>query len=163
MEEKKIALYPGSFDPFTLGHKVIVEQSLRLFDEIVIAIGANINKKSFLSVEKRIELIEKCFNGNSNVKVISYTGLTAEYCRANNINFIVRGVRNTVDFEFERSIAGVNKKLNPNIENIFLMTPVEYSEISSTVVREILINGGDPSEFMPKEISLEDIKYAQQM
>ncbi|MFI3268049.1 MAG: pantetheine-phosphate adenylyltransferase [Rikenellaceae bacterium] len=158
METKRIALYPGSFDPFTLGHKVIVEQSLRLFDEIVIAIGENSNKRPFLSIEKRIKLIEQCFPCCDNVKVISYKGLTAEYCRKNDINFIVRGVRNTVDFEFERSIAGVNKKLNPNIENVFLMTPVEFSEISSTVVREIVLNGGDPSEFMPKEISLKDLK-----
>ncbi|MFI3261292.1 MAG: pantetheine-phosphate adenylyltransferase [Rikenellaceae bacterium] len=157
MEEKRIALYPGSFDPFTLGHKVIVEESMRLFDEIVIAIGENSNKKSFIPLKKRIELIEKCFIGCSKVKVVSYKGLTAEYCRSNNINFIVRGIRNTVDFEFERSIAGVNKKINPNIETIFLMTPVEYSEISSTIVREIVINGGDPSAFMPKEITLREL------
>lgn len=158
MEKKRVTIYPGSFDPFTLGHKLIVEQSLHLFDEVVVAIGENSSKKTFFTTERRIELIKKCFPNDSRVKVVSYKGLTAEYCKVNDINFIIRGVRNTVDFEFERSIAGVNKKLNPNIENIFLMTPIEYSEISSTLVREIIINGGDPSYFMPKEITLDDLK-----
>lgn len=158
MDKEKVAIYPGSFDPFTLGHKVIVEQSLRLFDKIIIAIGDNIAKKPFISTERRIELIRKCFKDNNRIEIVVYKGLTAEYCRINDINIIIRGVRNTVDFEFERSTANVNQKLNNKLETIFLMTPVEYSEISSTIVREVFINGGNPSMFLPDEISVEDFK-----
>lgn len=147
---EKIALYPGSFDPFTLGHQMIVEQSMQLFDKVIIAIGENSSKKSYFSLEDRKTIIKNCFKDNSSIEVVSYSGLTADYCRQNDIRFIVRGVRNVVDFEFERSIASINKRLNKSLETVFLMTPVEYSDISSTVVREILINGGDPSELLPR-------------
>lgn len=150
--EKKVAIYPGSFDPFTLGHKNIVEQSLRMFDKVVIAIGENSQKRSFLSIAKREELIKLCFSGNTNVEVVSYKGLTADYCRKHQINFIIRGIRNVGDFEFERGIASLNKRLNPELDSIFLMTPIEFSDISSTAVREIINNNGDASMFLPSEI-----------
>ena len=154
---KKVAIYPGSFDPFTLGHKSIVENSIGIFDEVIIAIGHNNNKSGYYSVEKRMELINKVFGSNPKVKVTSYEGLTSDYCKANNINYIVRGLRNIRDFEFEREIAQINQTLNDNLETIFLLTPIETSIISSSTIRELLDMGGDPMKFMPEELTITDL------
>lgn len=151
------ALYPGSFDPFTLGHKTIVDKSLEIFDTVIIAVGVNNKKSSFFSTKKRIALINKVYGDNPNVKVVTYEGLTSNFCRTNNIKYIVRGLRNIHDFEFEREIAYINNSLNNELETIFLLTPSEYVIISSSTVRELLTFGGDPMKFMPSEIDIKDL------
>ena len=155
---KKVAIYPGSFDPFTLGHKSIVDNSLGIFDEVIIAIGFNNKKCGYYTVEKRKELILKVFNNNPKISVISYEGLTSDYCRDNNITYIIRGLRNIRDFEFEREIAQINQALNDKLETIFLLTPAQTSIISSSTIRELLDLGGDPMRFMPEELSIDDLK-----
>ena len=148
----KIAVFPGSFDPFTIGHKDVVLASLELFDKVIIAVGYNSSKKGLLSTEGRLAIIEESIadlkaNG-SNIEVISYTGLTVDACRKANARFIIRGVRTTADFEMESVIAQANKRLSPEISTVFLNASNENSFVSSTIVRDIVLNGGDPSEFM---------------
>lgn len=148
----RIALFPGSFDPFTIGHKDVVLASLELFDKVIIAVGYNSSKKGLLSTEGRLVIIEESIadlkaNG-SNIEVISYTGLTVDACRKANARFIIRGVRTTADFEMESVIAQANKRLCPEISTVFLNASNENSFVSSTIVRDIVLNGGDPSEFM---------------
>jgi pantetheine-phosphate adenylyltransferase len=148
----RIALFPGSFDPFTIGHKDVVLASLELFDKVIIAVGYNSSKKGLLSTEGRLAIIEESIadlkaNG-SNIEVISYTGLTVDACRKANAKFIIRGVRTTADFEMESVIAQANKRLSPEISTVFLNASNENSFVSSTIVRDIVLNGGDPSEFM---------------
>lgn len=152
-----VALYPGSFDPFTLGHQVIVNKSLGLFDKIIVAVGTNTKKSGYFSVEKRLELIAKVFKADPRVEIVSYSELTYEFCRKHDIRYVVRGLRNIHDFEFEREIAYINQMFNRELETIFLLTPSDHTVISSSVVREILSFGGDPMSFMPKELSLEDL------
>lgn len=154
---KKVAIYPGSFDPFTLGHKSIVINSLGIFDEVIIAIGVNCKKSGYYNIEKRKELIEKVFKNTPKVKVISYEGLTSDYCRDENITYIIRGLRNIRDFEFEREIAQINQSLNNKLETIFLLTPAQTSIISSSTIRELLEMGGNPMKFMPEELTFEDL------
>lgn len=148
----RIALFPGSFDPFTIGHKDVVLASLELFDKVIIAVGYNSSKKGLLSTEGRLVIIEESIadlkaNG-SNIEVISYTGLTVDACRKANARFIIRGVRTTADFEMESVIAQANKRLCPEISTVFLNASNENSFVSSTIVRDIVLNGGNPSEFM---------------
>ena len=150
----KIAVFPGSFSPFTLGHKAVIDSALPLFDKIIIAIGINNNKKDSFTLEKRIKWIESVFKGDPKIKVRSYNGLTVDLCREENAKFIIRGLRNSHDFKFEKEIAQTNKKLNDNIETIFIMTPPELSHISSTIIRDIIANNGDVSQFLPKQIKL---------
>ena len=150
---KKIALYAGSFDPFTLGHDSIVIKALELFDEVVIAIGVNVNKKYLLTTEDRVASVKEVYAYDHRIKVISYEGLTTTYCKENNIRFIVRGVRDTDDFLFERRIAIVNKMLDASIETVMLFADSHYTHISSSVVREILTHNGNYEQFLPKEIS----------
>lgn len=154
----KIAIFPGSFDPFTCGHKDIVRQSLSLFDKLIIAVGYNSSKRGFLTVEDRVEVIENSISDlkreGANVEVISYTGLTIDACANYGASFIVRGVRGTADFEMESVIAQANKKINPNISTLFLTASLEYSYISSTIVRDIVLNGGDPKGFICEGIDI---------
>ncbi|MEN9523652.1 MAG: hypothetical protein RL065_2029 [Bacteroidota bacterium] len=145
----KKAIFPGSFDPFTKGHFDIVNRALPLFDEIIIGIGSNTTKQYLLPLTQRIEQIEILFKDNSKIKVVTYEGLTTAFAEKMNCNFIVRGIRNTIDFEYEKSIAEMNKKMNPNIETIFLNCSPDLASISSTIVREILKSGGDVSQFLP--------------
>ena len=145
----KTAVFPGSFDPFTIGHKNIVERALKLFDKVIIAIGVNSNKKPLFPVDERINAIKKCFSAEKNVEVESYEGLTVDFCKKKNANFIVRGIRNGSDFLFEQEIAQVNADLAPGIETVFLATAPELSYISSSVVRELYLNGGDYKRFLP--------------
>ena len=154
----KIAVFPGSFDPFTIGHKDVLISSLNLFDKVIIAVGYNSAKKGFLPVEERIKVIEDSIadlkaNG-SNIEVISYTGLTVDMCREHNARFIVRGVRTTADFEMESVIAQANKRLAPEISTVFVNATNENSFVSSTIVRDIVLNGGDPSEFMSPGVDI---------
>jgi pantetheine-phosphate adenylyltransferase len=151
---KRIAIFPGSFDPITLGHTSIVERALPLFDEIIIAIGNNSQKKYMFSLQQRERWIKESFSGEAKVRVDIYKGLTVEYCEQQNAKFILRGLRNQQDFEFERSIAQMNKRLNDEIETIFLATDLEYAAINSTIVRDIIKNGGDADQFLPKNISI---------
>jgi len=150
----KRAIFPGSFDPFTIGHESIVLRALDLFDEIIIAIGYNTTKKGFLTVENRQQIIEKIFEGNNKIKVVTYNKLTVDFCKENDINFILRGLRTASDFEYERAIAQMNRFLSEKIETIFLLTEAEHTPISSTILREIFKNNGDISRFIPKGINL---------
>ncbi|MBO5419096.1 MAG: pantetheine-phosphate adenylyltransferase [Bacteroidales bacterium] len=148
------ALFPGSFDPFTAGHLNILKRALTMFDEVVVAVGVNIDKKGFFSNEKRMDIIRKATEGISGVKVIQYDNLTIDTCRELGIRHIVRGVRNMIDFETERSIADANRKLAPDIETVIIPTAQEYAHISSTAVRDLLKHGGDISLFVPEGIEL---------
>ena len=151
----KSALFPGSFDPFTIGHYSVVERALDLFDRVVIGIGINSNKKYLFSVEQRLEYINNVFHDKADrIEVISYHGLTVDYCLQNDLQFIVRGIRNSRDFLFENEIAGMNHKLNTEVETVFLASHPEHAVINATIVREILRNGGDVSKFIPTGTTL---------
>jgi pantetheine-phosphate adenylyltransferase len=150
----KIAVFPGSFSPFSLGHKAIVDSALALFDKIIIAIGNNPEKNQYFSIEERQKWINDVYKDIPNISVERYEGLTVDFCKTVNANFIVRGLRNSHDFRFERNIAQMNKELNAEIETIFIITPPELSHISSTILRDIIKNGGDISTFIPKEITI---------
>ena len=155
---KKIAVFPGSFDPFTIGHEAIVRRALILFDEIIVAVGANALKKSFYSLATREEMIIKIFQNEPRVRVDYYEGLTVDYCKKNDAGFLLRGLRTAADFEFERAIAQVNKVMASGIESVFLLTVPEHSHINSTIVRDIIRSGGDASMFVPSAINLKDYK-----
>lgn len=145
------AIFPGSFDPFTLGHLDILKRSLSLFDEITVGVGRNNEKKTMFSEQKRIEFIKKCFENEPKIKVTSYEGLTIDFCKKIDAKFIVRGIRNNGDFEFEKAIARTNRKLS-KIETIFLLTSAEASFISSSIVRELIINKGNYQVFVPDSV-----------
>ena len=151
---KRKALFPGSFDPFTAGHLNILKRALTMFDEVVVAVGINIDKKGFFSLEKKMEIISKATAGLEGVSIINYDNLTIDTCRSLGIRHIVRGVRNMIDFETERSIADANRKLAPDIETIILPTAQEFAHISSTAVRDLLKHGGDTSLFVPEGVDL---------
>ena len=148
----KRAVFPGSFDPFTLGHHDIVERGVTIFDEIVIGIGHNADKNYMFSLDQRKMFIEQCFQNNPKVKVMDYVGLTIDFCKSINANYLLRGVRNNGDFEFEKAIARTNRELS-EIETVFLLTSVQTSFISSSIVREIIRNKGDYKRFVPDCIS----------
>jgi len=150
---KRIAVFPGSFDPITIGHLDIVKRSLPLFDEIVVAIGNNSAKKYFFPLAKRLELLKNIFKEEEKVSINAYEGLTVDFCESENAQFIIRGLRSSTDFEYEKTIALFNKELKGGVETIFLASSPQYSHISSTVVREILKYGGDVGPFVPKEIA----------
>lgn len=149
--DKRIALFPGSFDPFTRGHESIVTRALPLFDEIIIAIGVNINKQALTSMELRKQLIESVFKNEPKVKVITYTGLTADVAREHNANFFLRGVRLIQDFENEMNMAEVNREFS-GIETVLLYTLPEHSHISSSIVRELVKYKRDVTAYLPKNI-----------
>lgn len=149
---KKIALFPGSFDPFTKGHADIVMRGLKLFDEVIIGIGTNSAKKRYFSLEEMIKKIEETFNGNPNVKIVSYDDLTANAALANGANFLLRGLRNTTDFEYENTISQVNRHLTGNLETVFLITSPEFAPISSTIVRELHKFGAKVDDYLPYDL-----------
>ena len=153
----KKAVFPGSFDPITLGHVDIITRAIPLFDEIIIAIGVNSSKKYMFSLEERKSFIEETFKEYDNVTVVTYKGLTVDFCQQNKIDYIIRGLRNPADFEFEKAIAHTNRDLAP-IETVFLLTAAKTSYISSSIVRDVLRNGGDVSSLVPEAVpsSLED-------
>ena len=150
---KKKAVFPGSFDPLTLGHTDIIDRAIPLFDEIIIAIGTNSSKKYMFSLEERRAFIEKTYANQPKVVVDTYQGLTIEYCKKVNSQFILRGLRNPADFEFEKAIAQTNRKMS-EIETIFLLTSADTSYISSSIVRDIILNHGDVSMLVPKSVTL---------
>ena len=144
----KRAVFPGSFDPLTLGHQDIVERGATIFDEIIVGIGYNAEKSNMFSIEQRKEFIAQCFQDNPKVKVMDYQGLTIDFCKSVGANYLLRGVRNNGDFEFEKAIARTNRELS-NIETVFLLTSIQTSFISSSIVREIIRNKGDYKRFVP--------------
>jgi pantetheine-phosphate adenylyltransferase len=146
---ERIAVFPGSFDPITRGHESIIRRAIPLFDHIIIAIGENQEKKSFFTLEQRMIWIKMVFADEHAVSVQSYHGLTVDFCKKMNAKFLLRGLRTSADFEFERSIGQINKNLNPLIETVFLLTTPEYTALNSSIVRDIIRNGGDPSQFVP--------------
>jgi len=150
----KIAIFPGSFAPFTVGHQSIVDRALTLFDKIIISIGINSEKNQYFSIEERMDWIEAVYGNNPKIEVKRYEGLTVDFCKKENANYILRGLRDSHDFKFEKNIAQMNKELNSTIETIFIITPPEISHISSSIIRDIIKNGGDVSKFIPKEIDL---------
>ncbi|MBN8702844.1 MAG: pantetheine-phosphate adenylyltransferase [Bacteroidetes bacterium] len=151
----KIAVFPGSFDPITIGHESIIRRAIPLFDKIIIAVGANSTKSSFFSVEKRVAWIKQLFASETKVEAADYKGLTVEFCKTVGANYILRGLRTSADFEFERGIGQMNRAMHTNVETIFLLTLPEHSAISSTIIRDIIKNGGDVSSFVPKGIDLQ--------
>jgi len=151
---KSIAIFPGSFDPITLGHVSVVKRSLGLFDELIIAIGINADKKQMFTVEQRKAWIELVFKNEKKIKVATYEGLTVDFCQKKNAQFILRGLRTAADFEFERGIGQINRKLDPNIETVFLLTEAQYTPITSSIVRDVLRNGGDVSTMVPDVLQI---------
>ena len=152
MQQQKFrtAVFPGSFDPFTIGHESVVKRALSIFDKVVIGIGENTTKTSFFPLEKRIEGIKKVFEDMSDkVEVKSYKGLTVDFCRSENAGFILRGLRTAADFEYERAIAQTNRAMYSDVETFFLLTLPEHNHINSSIIREIIKQGGDASRFLP--------------
>lgn len=143
----RIAVFPGSFDPFTKGHELLVKRYVSLFDKIIVAVGVNSTKQYFFTLESRLNHIRSLFKNLDNIEVITYSGLTVDLCREKKAQYLIRGLRNTTDFEFEKSIAQMNKTMT-GIETLFLMTDAETAAIHSTIVREIKKNGGDISSFV---------------
>ena len=152
MSNKKIALFPGSFDPFTKGHQDIVRRALKVFDEVVIAIGYNSAKSRYFEVDYMVDRIKSAFSTQDQVSVMVYNELTADLAQKTGAKFLVRGLRNTTDFEYENSISQVNRYLNEDLETVFLITSPEYAHISSTIIREVHKYEGDISPFIPYEL-----------
>ncbi len=150
---KRIAVFPGSFDPLTLGHYDIILRGLTLFDELIIAIGINTEKKYMFSMEDRKKFISEAFKNEPRIKVLSYQGLTVDFCKQQQANFILRGLRNPGDFEFEKAIAHTNRKL-AEIETVFLLTSSGKSYISSSIVRDVIRNGGDYTGLVPDTVRI---------
>lgn len=148
------ALFPGSFDPFTAGHLNILKRALSMFDEVVVAVGINQDKRGFFEMDKRLDIIRQATEGLLGVSIIQYDTLTIDICRELGIRHIVRGVRNMIDFETERSIADANRRLAPEVETIIIPTAQEFAHISSSAVRDILRHGGDYSAFIPEGVKL---------
>jgi pantetheine-phosphate adenylyltransferase len=155
---KKIALFPGSFDPITVGHVDILNRALSLFDEIIIGIGTNSQKKSLFTLEQRKAWIQKVFKGNDKISVREYQGLTVNFCKEVHANYIIRGIRSAADFEYEKTIAHLNTAMEENIETILMLSTAELSSISSTIVREIIRGKGKIDKFVPKQIIKELIE-----
>lgn len=148
----RICLFPGSFDPITLGHVNIINRAVGLFDKLVIGIGSNSSKQAMFSLEQRKDWIAAVFQDEPKIEVQAYTGLTIDFCRKINAHYILRGIRFVSDFEYERAIADMNHSLAPEIESIFLTSAAEHSSISSTLVRDVIRNGGDAKQFLPREV-----------
>jgi len=151
---ERICLFPGTFDPITKGHVDVIERSLALFDKLVIGIGINSSKQPMFPVETRIAWIKEIFKHQPKIEVVGYSGLTITYCREINARSILRGIRYISDFEYEKAIADMNRMLAPEIETIFLTCSPLYSTISSTLVRDVIRNGGDASLFLPDVIKM---------
>ena len=151
---QKTAIFPGSFDPFTVGHENIVRRGLSLADKIYIAIGFNSNKKDFFPIEQRVKWIEKVFEDEPKIEVVTFEGLTVDFAKQLNCTFILRGIRTSADFEYERAIAQVNKSMS-GIDTVFLLTSPEHTPVNSSIVRDILKHGGDASKFIPEKIRIQ--------
>lgn len=153
----KLAMFPGSFDPFTVGHEEVVRRGLKMFDRIVVAIGSNATKKSFMDIDGRVNLIREVFKDTDRVEVRTYSGLTVDFCREVGATVIIRGLRRVSDFEYEWAIGQANRAMNPEVETVFILTATENTFISSTVVRDIYTNGGNVDSLLPSGIRTEDL------
>jgi len=151
----RIALFPGTFDPITIGHIDIIERALPLFDQLVIGIGRNASKTSMFSEEVRLGWVNKIFKKEKRVSALIYEGLTVACCQKVNANFIIRGIRYVNDFEYEKAIADMNRSLDTNIETVFLTCLPQYTSVASTLVRDVLRNGGDVTQFLPDVVAKE--------
>jgi pantetheine-phosphate adenylyltransferase len=156
---KKVAVFPGSFDPITRGHESVIKRAIPLFDKLYVAIGINTEKKDFFSVHIRIEWLKLVFKDEPKIEVVEYQGLTVDLCKKLDAHYILRGLRTSADFEFERSIGQTNKKLFPGIETVFLLTDPEYTSLNSSIVRDVVRNGGDASQFVPDLVDLSKYKF----
>jgi pantetheine-phosphate adenylyltransferase len=150
---QRIALFPGTFDPITIGHLDIIHRALPLFDKLVIGIGRNANKTAMFSEEQRMKWIRDIFGDNPKVSVVVYEGLTVECCRKVGANFIVRGIRYVNDFEYEKAIADMNRSLDKDIETVFLTCLPQYTSVASTLVRDVIRNGGNARQFLPDAVA----------
>jgi pantetheine-phosphate adenylyltransferase len=150
---QRIALFPGTFDPITIGHLDIIHRALPLFDKLVIGIGRNVNKTAMFSEEQRMKWIRDIFGDNPRVSVVVYEGLTVECCRKVGANFIVRGIRYVNDFEYEKAIADMNRSLDKDIETVFLTCLPQYTSVASTLVRDVIRNGGNARQFLPDAVA----------
>jgi pantetheine-phosphate adenylyltransferase len=146
---ERVAVFPGSFDPITRGHESVIRRALPLFDRIIIAIGKNQEKKCYFPLEQRISWVSQIFKTTPNIEIQVYDGLTVDFCHKTGAKFILRGLRTSADFEFERSIGQMNKAMNPDIETVFLLCSPEYASLSSSIVRDIFRNGGRVDQFIP--------------
>jgi len=147
----KIAVFPGSFDPFTIGHESVVRRALDMFDKVIIGIGFNTTKSRFISIEKSTKSIQRVFEDtNGRVEVMVFKGLTVDFCKNQNSRYILRGLRTAADFEYERAIAQTNKAMYPEIETVFLLTIPQHTFFNSSIIREIIKQGGDASMFLPE-------------
>jgi pantetheine-phosphate adenylyltransferase len=155
---ERIAIFPGSFDPFTIGHESVVRRAMSLFDKIIIMIGYNSNKQPFFPLNKRLKWIKEVFKNDSNISVEAYEGLTVDFCKKVNAKYILRGIRTSSDFEYERAIAQVNKQMYPEIESVLLLTLPEYTPVNSSIVRDIILHGGDASKFLPKALNISEFR-----
>ncbi|MCB0651925.1 MAG: pantetheine-phosphate adenylyltransferase [Saprospiraceae bacterium] len=151
---KKIAVFPGSFDPITIGHYDLIIRAMPLFDEIVVAVGVNSQKNTLFSLEQRMAWLEEVFEDEPTIKVDFFEKLTVDFCHKIGARYLVRGLRNASDFDYEKTISQLNNILGKGLETIFLISKPEYSHISSTIVREIIKGGGDAAPFLPKEIKI---------
>jgi pantetheine-phosphate adenylyltransferase len=149
----RIALFPGTFDPVTLGHTDIINRALPLFDKLIIGIGRNTNKEPMFSEEQRLQWLREIYKDNPKIEVLAYDGLTVECCKKAGANFILRGIRYVNDFEYEKAIADMNRSIQGNIETIFLTCLPQYTSVASTLVRDVLRNGGNVSQFLPQEVN----------
>ena len=152
---KKRAIFPGTFDPFTIGHYSVVKRALTFMDEIIIGIGVNEKKRTYFPTDKRVRMIEKLYAGNPRVSVEAYDGLTVDFARMRDAKFVIRGIRTVHDFEYEETIADINRKLS-GVETILLFTEPELTAISSTIVRELLHYGKDVTPFLPAELDINE-------
>jgi len=155
MPEKRIAVFPGSFDPITKGHEDIILRGARLFDELIVAVGENDNKNYLFDKQQRLAWIRETFRNEARVRVESYTGLTVDFCVEAGAGYMIRGLRNPADLEFEKAVAQANQKMRPDIETVFLLTQPELSCISSSIVRDVLRNGGDHRLFVPEAVRIQ--------
>ena len=149
----RICLFPGTFDPVTLGHTDIIDRALPLFDKLIIGIGRNVNKEPMFTEAQRLAWVREIYKGNPKVEALAYDGLTVECCKKAGANFILRGIRYVNDFEYEKAIADMNRSLDKNIETIFLTCLPQFTSVASTLVRDVIRNGGEASQFLPKEVS----------
>ena len=154
--KKRIAVFPGSFSPFTKGHESVVLRGLSLFDEIIVSLGVNSSKEDYFSAEERLNWINQIFKNYEKVKAMSYEGLTVDHCHNVGANYILRGLRNGQDFDYEMGIAQMNFSLMSKIETVFIITEPKFSHISSTLVRDVMKNGGNVNQFLPEGISLDN-------
>lgn len=151
---QKIAVFAGSFDPITIGHYSVVKKVVDLFDKIYVAVGTNTNKSYLLTEEQRLSFTKLAFSEFKNIEVVSFDGLTVDFCKTVNAKYLLRGLRNNIDFEYEKPIAEMNRKLNPELETIFVITDAEHSCISSSIIRELLRNKSNVDQFLPPGIRL---------